>query len=753
MELMLGDGDAFVQFMPFWAYAAEQWSNGTAPFWTPHIFGGYPLFAEPQASIFHPLKLLFVFLSPLAALNITVLLYYGFAGMAAFVAAREEGLTSEASLLAGISFAYCGFLIGHQGITALFMTASIFPLTFFSVRRLLRKNTYKSIFFSSLSVPLLVMGGHPQFLFYALFFALFYVAYLFFFVAERARRNSFLKSVAAMYVLGIALSAFQLLPTFELMTRSVRRELPYDNFVAASMPFPTLLTSLVSTHLYILFPNDGSEAMVDVGIPTLILALLGILLKSRQAWFWLFLSILSALLYLGDTTPLYSLMFYVPGYNLFQVASRNGVVLDFAVVMLAAHGLDALQKRTGYSWLNASRLRRGALIVLMFIVYYFGVYMTENRIFDRLGKIYAVDSKIFPWTKQVFWEHLVPQAPDLLVLVAASLLMVFLLLKAGGGRWVAGAAIVMVFLHFSDYRTWLFAAPAEQVRQSVDRQLPWPAEVRNELMGGAGRIAMGTPVSWISFLVEDNKNWRMKYLATGGVDVNMLHGIDSIAGYTPLVLSDYSRLAGQMHMSGYVNQPQFFKSPALSLLNVRFVMVPSGLGFSPDTFSLLERVWESDLVTIYRNPDAHGMFWGVSEVRGFSSTEFWKQMETPSVDFSETALLMDGAPVRRRFRMPSEITFSRENGNTVRIKVATSDEAFLASSQILYPGWFAWIDGKRTELKRVNGLFTGIQVPPGRHEIVLRFIPLSFWTGFLASLLSIAAFLVIAKKNWLRLAA
>ncbi|MBI4456936.1 MAG: hypothetical protein HY644_13720 [Acidobacteria bacterium] len=173
MQVMLGDGDTFVQFLPFWTYAAKEWANGTPPFWTPYIFGGYPLFAEPQASIFHPLKMLFLILSPLAAMNLTVLLHYSVAGLLAFLVAREEGLGLDASTLAGLSFSFCGFLIGHQGITPILMTVAFFPASFYVLRRALRKSDYSSILAGAIAILFLVLGGHPQFLFYSLFFALF----------------------------------------------------------------------------------------------------------------------------------------------------------------------------------------------------------------------------------------------------------------------------------------------------------------------------------------------------------------------------------------------------------------------------------------------------------------------------------------------------------------------------------------------------------------------------------------------------
>ncbi|RPI22206.1 MAG: hypothetical protein EHM61_22850, partial [Acidobacteria bacterium] len=383
-DLMLGDGDAFVQFMPFWEYAAEQWREWNPPFWTPHLFGGFPLMAEPQAGVFHPNKLLFMILTPVAALNLTVLLYYGLAGLFTYLVAREEELTLEASLLAGISFAFSGFLIGHQAITALFISAASFPVTFYTTRLVFRRTDARAVLWGMLAVLFVVLNGHPQFTFYALFFAGFYAVYLLLRKErERERRISFVKRLAAVYVLGAGLAAFQLLPTLELMLHSVRDKLTYQDFLAISLPPGSLLVSLISTRLYHFFPNDGSEAMVDVGVWVLVLALFGCWVARKRAGFWIFLLIFSALLFVGDYTPLFKIMYRVPGYNLFRVASRNGVALDFAVAILAAFGLSALQarpRREGRRWLVALV----AVLVAVPVVYYWAIYNSEERIFERL---------------------------------------------------------------------------------------------------------------------------------------------------------------------------------------------------------------------------------------------------------------------------------------------------------------------------------------------------------------------------------
>jgi len=46
-------------------------------------------------------------------------------------------------------------------------------------------------------------------------------------------------------------------------------------------------------------------------------------------------------------------------------------------------------------------------------------------------------------------------------------------------------------------------------------------------------------------------------------------------------------------------------------------------------------------------------------------------------------------------------------------------------SEIFYPGWKAFIDGQPTRILRGNYLFRVLEIPAGRHQVLLEFDP---WT-------------------------
>jgi len=70
----------------------------------------------------------------------------------------------------------------------------------------------------------------------------------------------------------------------------------------------------------------------------------------------------------------------------------------------------------------------------------------------------------------------------------------------------------------------------------------------------------------------------------------------------------------------------------------------------------------------------------------------------------------------------------------------------LVLSDPMYPGWRAKVDGKEAPISLTRGLLRSVELPPGAHEVVFTFIPLSLYAGLGVSLLAA----VFAVALWRR---
>lgn len=78
----------------------------------------------------------------------------------------------------------------------------------------------------------------------------------------------------------------------------------------------------------------------------------------------------------------------------------------------------------------------------------------------------------------------------------------------------------------------------------------------------------------------------------------------------------------------------------------------------------------------------------------------------------------------------------------VTIDVNMAADGFLVLSDPWFPGWKAFIDGRKTRLYQAYNVLRSVRVPQGRHEVVFSYEPLSFKVGLTISLVTIIVLLV-----------
>lgn len=76
------------------------------------------------------------------------------------------------------------------------------------------------------------------------------------------------------------------------------------------------------------------------------------------------------------------------------------------------------------------------------------------------------------------------------------------------------------------------------------------------------------------------------------------------------------------------------------------------------------------------------------------------------------------------------------------------DRSFISISDTYYPGWVAYVDGKKSHLYMSNGLVKGLMLEgEGIHHIVLRFRPKSFYLGLSITSLTVLILTMLLLKG------
>lgn len=110
-DRILGRGDTFAYFYPYWHARDAALTAGHLPLWTPLLFTGVPLLANSQLGTFYPPNWLTIGLPPPDAIRIAVLLHVLLAAVGAgWLAQIGLRLSRPACLLAAIAFAFGGYM-------------------------------------------------------------------------------------------------------------------------------------------------------------------------------------------------------------------------------------------------------------------------------------------------------------------------------------------------------------------------------------------------------------------------------------------------------------------------------------------------------------------------------------------------------------------------------------------------------------------------------------------------------------------
>jgi len=334
--------DVVTQMYPWKHLVVGMWTSGLVPLWDPYVFSGTPLLANYQSAVFHPLNFLFFTLPQSDAWSVMILLQPLLAGLFTYVFARQIGLSRSASLIAAMSFMFCGFMTVWMAYGTLSYALLWLPLILFAVEKVF-SNRYPFLVLISFSTAASFFSGHFQTSLYVLGATFMYLVFKFI-----TTRESKALLYCLLYVfLGVMLSSVQLLPTFELYSLSVRSS--HLN-ISEIIPWRYLIT-LFSPDYFgnPVTRNDWyghyAEWSGFIGTISLILAIYVIFTKGKkpQAVFFAILGIFS--LVLTRPTSLIGLItsLKIPIFSS-SAASRAISLFSFSASILAGYGWERLKK-------------------------------------------------------------------------------------------------------------------------------------------------------------------------------------------------------------------------------------------------------------------------------------------------------------------------------------------------------------------------------------------------------------------------
>jgi hypothetical protein len=158
-----------------------------------------------------------------------------------------------------------------------------------------------------------------------------------------------------------------------------------------------------------------------------------------------------------------------------------------------------------------------------------------------------------------------------------------------------------------------------------------------------------------------------------------------------------------------------------------------------------ERVYRDRDVMIYQNKDVLPRAFVVYNIVNVSTlSESLAQLASSNIDPTQTAVV-ENLPVELANLINRNGSHIRMEAGSARlissgeltVEVNAKAPGLLIVADQYYPGWNAYVDGKRTPIYAVDGIFRGVFLEAGDHQIEFKYRPSSFILGGIVSTISL----------------
>jgi len=746
------------------------------PFWNPYLFAGLPFLAAGQHSALYPLSIIYYIFPLPQAYGYFTVLHLFLAGLFLYIYGRVLGLSRWSGLLAGITYAFSLFMVVSVVWPQTIATVAWLPLILVLVELAFRaqeskppKSPLPYLLGGALALGVNFLAGHAEFSYLVLlvtgFYTLCRLASLWWGGRDKRRVLYLGLGVMAMVILGLGLGGVQLLPLYELVTRSFRQDSAgYREIIGWAYPKRQIITFLApnffgnpahhgyfdllsrkSVPITLNFlgqPTDtifwGIKNYVEagsyVGILPLLLAIVALFgRRSRYLWIFVSLALLSLLFAFG--TPLYAILFYtLPGYRQLHTPFRWIFPYTLSLAILTGLGADRLAKESGKSprligWLALSMGGIGLLLTAL-------VFLQPGSFIPLAERLLMASQK----AQEAFASGSILLSYEWLNLAHLAL-------------FSAGSGLIIVLAYFTlKRRGWQLLAVFILVCDLFIIGRGFNPAVDPELIDF-------TPPS-VTFLQSDPDLFRFTTFNTPGektfnANVGMFSCLYDIRGYDSIIPQQYAQFMGLIEEQNELLYNRIaplyeyssLDSPLLDLLNVKYVITTRHI---PNPGYTL--VYD-DEVRIYRNDNYLPRAFVVPEAKVIEDEE--ARREALQVFDPRVYVILEEEPPtpeeglsRSRVGLP-KVAITEYTINQVMLDVEMVEPGWLLLTDSYFPGWKAYdkvVEESEEELKiyRADGNFRAVFLEPGKHTVRFKYSPFSFKLGlyvtFLAGVITLVGF-------------
>lgn len=721
--------DVIRQFYPEKIFSLSLIQEFDLPLWNPYNFSGSPLLANFQSAVFYPPGIIYLLLNMPLAWSILVILQPILSFYFTYLYMRKLNVSREGSILSALSYGFSYFMIVWLEYNTVGHVIAYLPLVLLSIENLLTKKTllWNGVFvFSLVSLQL---GGHIQVAGYTLVFVVLYLL-------VRAGRKQ-LVTFFSLLLLSVGISAVQLFPGVELISSSARSSHEYSFILQKILIQPHQLVMLLvpdffgnpATRNYFLLDTYVGK-VTSIGLISLFFASVMLFLKKNIfVKFFLTAAVIVFLLITLNPLTRFLYSFNIPFFSS-SSPTLSTFLMSFSLSVLAGFGFDAVRegKVSG---------RKISLVILGFISV-FVLMWAILLLSPELLKIQNV-SELLVSKKNLMYE---------------SLLLAVVMILVGIGLRFKEKIVIILFI--------LICLQTAELWRSFNKFNPF---VPKELVFPSSEIT-----SFLQKTTGINRFWGYK---AAQIEANFAtaYSLFSPDGLDPLYpkqygefiyLSNTGNLIDKFDVTTRTDAVISKKGELMGNKNRLKVLDTIGVGYILDRVengSTIEdfpadrfkKIYQNNGWTIFKNLNAAPRFFLTSSYKVFSGKlDFETKFNKTDFDPSKTLLLEKDLEIKFKEDREAKVSINTYSPNKIVFNTLSSEDQLLFLSDTFFPGWKGSIDRKPSEIIRADYTFRAMNVPKGKHTVVMEYKPESFSKGTAVSLISLATYLgiiIFAKKK------
>ena len=687
-----------------------------AQLWSNEYFAGHPVFAAPEKQYSYPLRYLFAALPQSVSYNLYVLFGFVLSAWFTYGYCYRLSQSAVAAFAGGLIFGFCGFMMINVDHLSMIHATAWMPLLLWSLHQL--RETWSRWWFAVcvLATTLSILSGHPQITFYTMVFAGFYVLVLANGAQAGAIRYCALCLIAVL--LGLGLSAVEVIPMVELGNSSTKQSMSYEVFSSYAFPasqmaqlfFPFIyggpVESIYGGPFY--GAADSRGIIGSISFLAIMLAIVGVIKHVKSdihCRYWLGALLVAFILALGDSTFVFEWAYEVPLFNLFRVHGRLMMIVAFAVAVLAALGVASLQRQ---AMSLASRLA----IVIVFSAVVLGLLW------------WTVSGQLY----QTYGGNLTSLALSVpLVLLGLSALIVLLWRKPLQNHSLTLALLLFLTIDLTSanwYFPWHYKTVPVAFLEPGEHHLAYKKQLEAQHHRFAAMDGF-----WSKVITPDQAR---------------IYDIETVNGYGPLQMTQYQRFSDITNSGNFPSQLFEPQNRTLDLLSVSLVSSAKPIENAKQRFELIEQVNGS---LVYRNKQVLPRAWLarqtiVQDVPTMLSTIKTSRLPDGRL-FDPLTMALVEAPVELKDAGEKgeaeqmDVNLVSLSNHKIELQTDNHEPAFLVLSENYSVGWQATVNGEQQPLVRTNVSLRGLALPAGKHQVLLAYEPRSLWLGLVVSLISL----------------